>query len=146
MTTRQWLREIERAVKRLEQSAGRPIARRNARANLARTLRGIRSTARREFPHIRTEHSVKPRRAPRTPAQRVSETIKAGWVRIVRVDTIAKAAAAGIRCRNLAGVVYLPAWVALLSNLSASDLSKARRSPKIRRALIAARTMMTEAV
>ncbi len=74
----EWLKELERATRKLAPEQGR-IARRNARGNIKRCARGVLDSMDQEYPIIKLAGG-RPKRARRTLAQVRKQLINDGWV------------------------------------------------------------------
>jgi hypothetical protein len=131
------VRELARALGRLEDEQGR-VARSNARAAVAKSLRKIREEVDEAWPAQRKRAG---RRKRRTPQQRVERLRLKGWVTVGSQAILARLVGAKVTIRTVKhgnGVEQpmAPQWAATIASEAPKKLARAQRHAKERRAIL----------
>ena len=137
MTSEEALKRLKGAIANLSADQGR-VARKNARAKIARCLRALRSAVDEEFPPIVKTREIK-RHKKRGPPDTFLRN--AGWAPVpanYRTRIVEACAAAGVRVR-IVGPLRSPwvrAWVLSVEPGNVSKLKETKRSTAKQRALM----------
>lgn len=129
MTTRKLLRRIGQALARLTPINGR-VARRNARRDLFASMRALRARVDALYPPI-PGAAVARRRG-----RRAYAIVPSGLVVCTAGACIARVAQAGIGVRYIGGSPMVPQWARDIAMAAPAKLRAARRSIKLRHALV----------
>lgn len=138
------LRRARSALVRLDGTADRAIARRNARRRALTALRGVRAAMDREYPAIMVRRTSGSRLT--TFEGKLARAEAAGW-RQTDVRGAAAFGSHGIRVRRVSGVtrsgtrntvLMVPDWALAIGSEKPAQLARARRSLIERRAALAA--------
>lgn len=135
MTATAWARLVVTRVRRLARTDARPLARRNARADLSHAIRGLRAAVDREWPTLATRKRRSLSRDPKHADSRIVRKLRArGWIHVSMLNQDEIAARIPAR-RGLHGNGWwIPGWV---RQVPEDKLAQAKRSPRLRKALIA---------
>lgn len=138
------LKALARAVKRLDGTADRPLARRNARRRVLATLRAVRAQVDRDFPALAVAKRQRKKglRAlgpnQHNSLDRVMQ--QRGWVN-VGTTWAAEWVATGVRLRTIRGHLYAPSWAVAIGYNNPGQLRAALKDVKLRRAALAAQAL-----
>ncbi len=135
--------ELERALKTLDGTEGRPIARRNARKRVLAELRKIRAAVDKEYPAIVSRKGVKRL----TVEGRIARLKQAGWVGVVHARAV-EYAIEGVPIRTVQGSLFargvggfVPTWAYAIGLAERAELRQAVKSRKHRLAALAAHAL-----
>jgi hypothetical protein len=130
--------KLRSALKRLDGTEDRPIARRNARARVLGSMRLIRAVLNREYPAIKVAKTVV---RLKTDRGRLDRLTRAGWKLVMNASSYA---AAGVPVRELwltaemrsASTsnhrLFVPDWAVAIGPDKPAQLRAAKRSRKLR--------------
>ncbi len=139
------LKALARAIKRLDDTADRPQARRNGRRRVLSALRAVRAQVDREFPvlAVAKRQQKKGIRALGSNQHNSLDRVMRGrgWVNVGR-DAAVGWLAAGVRLRSVRGHVYAPSWAVAIGAENPGQIRTAKKSVKARRAALAAAALL----
>ncbi len=135
------LNALARAIRRLDKTADRPLARRNARRCVLSALRAVRAQVDRDFPALAVAKAPR-RKGLRAAGPNQHNTVERvmrgrGWVPVGQYN-LAEWMAAGVRLRFVRGHIFAPSWAVAIGVNNPGQIRAAKKSVKLRRAALAA--------